>query len=86
MGTPDLRHNLARTLRWLRFTRGWSQEVLAELSGLHRNYIGQLERQHSNIGLANLEKIAHAFGLTLGEFFAEVEGIERRLGGGASEE
>ena len=35
---------LAQKMRFLRFTRGWSQEVLAELAGLHRTYISQIER------------------------------------------
>ncbi len=52
---------LARRLRLLRTARGWSQEVLAELSGVHRNYVGHLERAEINAGLDNLEKIAQAF-------------------------
>ncbi|HEX9627582.1 MAG TPA: helix-turn-helix transcriptional regulator [Acidiferrobacterales bacterium] len=59
----DLRRLLARRMRMLRAMRGWSQEVLAELSGLHRNYIGHIERAEVNIGLENLSKIARAFGL-----------------------
>ena len=35
---------LAQKLCLLRFIRGWSQEVLAELAGLHRTYISQIER------------------------------------------
>ena len=52
---------LARRVRLLRAARGWSQEVLAELSGVHRNYIGHIERAEINAGLDNLEKIAQAF-------------------------
>jgi len=37
-----------------------SQEKLAALAGLHRAYIGQIERGEKNIGLKNLEKIAKA--------------------------
>ncbi len=52
---------LARRVRLLRVARGWSQEVLAELSGVHRNYIGHIERAEINAGLLNLEKISMAF-------------------------
>ena len=54
------RKALAQRLRMLRIARGWSQEVLAELSGLHRSYIGSVERAEHNIGLDNIERIAYA--------------------------
>lgn len=44
----------------MRTRRGWSQEVLAELSGLNRSYIGAVERAEHNIGLDNIERIAEA--------------------------
>ena len=54
------RKQLARRVRLLRTNRGWSQEVLAELSGLNRSYIGAVERAEHNIGLDNVERIAAA--------------------------
>jgi len=47
-------------VRLLRTSHGWSQEVLAELSGLNRSYIGAVERAEHNIGLDNIERIATA--------------------------
>lgn len=44
----------------LRKKRGLSQEKLAELAGLHRTYIGMIERAEKNITLINISKIAHA--------------------------
>lgn len=37
-----------------------SQEKLAELAGVHRTYIGMIERAEKNITLCNMEKIAEA--------------------------
>ena len=62
-----IHHHLAKKIRLLRVERGWSQEVLAELAGLHRNYIGHVERTEVNVGLANLEKIARAFEIPVHE-------------------
>ena len=66
---PDhpTRHLLARRLRELRFKRGWSQETLAAQAGLHRTYISGIERAERNIGLDNVEKLADAFELSVGE-------------------
>jgi len=54
------RRLLAANLRRLRHRYGWSQEQLAEQCGLHRTYIGALERGERNIGLDNLERLANA--------------------------
>jgi len=47
-------------IRIIREECGLSQEKLAALAGLHRAYIGQVERGEKNLGLKNLEKIAKA--------------------------
>ena len=44
----------------LRRARGWSQEHLAVRAGLHRTYIGRVERAEQNISLDNIFKIATA--------------------------
>jgi transcriptional regulator with XRE-family HTH domain len=55
---------LDRRLRSLRETRGWSQEYCAERCGLHRTYIGAVERGERNVTLDTVDKIAVAFGMT----------------------
>lgn len=44
----------------IRKERNLSQEKLAELAGVHRTYIGMIERAEKNITLCNIEKIAKA--------------------------
>lgn len=44
----------------VRKERGFSQEQLAEKAGLHRTYIGMIERAEKNITLCNIEKVANA--------------------------
>ena len=50
----------ARNLKHYRMEKGFSQEKLAEMSGLHRTYISALERERRNISIENIEKIASA--------------------------
>lgn len=47
----------------LRQAKGWSQEELAKRAGLHRTYIGSIERRERNISLINIDRIARAFNL-----------------------
>jgi len=57
-------------LRELRTARDLSQERLAELAGLDRNYIGQIERAERNVALVNIVRIAKALGVEPAEMFA----------------
>ena len=61
-----LTRDLGRRIRVLRAERGWSQEVLAELAGLHRNYIGHVERAEVHVSVVQLARIAQAFGVRPG--------------------
>jgi transcriptional regulator with XRE-family HTH domain len=58
-------------VRALRDERGWSQEELAERAGLHRTYLGGIERGLRNVALVNIARIAKAFGLSVSELFVE---------------
>ncbi len=59
-GAVDLNTRLGANLRRYRTAAGLSQEAFAELCGLHRTYIGAVERGERNVTLATLSKIAAA--------------------------
>lgn len=50
---------------------GLSQEELASRAGVHRTYIGMIERAEKNITLENIEKVAKALNLRLSDFFRD---------------
>ncbi len=56
----NINEEVGFNIRRIREEGGLSQEELAALAGLHRAYVGQIERGEKNIGLKNLEKIAKA--------------------------
>lgn len=54
-----------KNVQRLRKSKGLSQEQLAEIAGLHRTYIGMIERAEKNITLINIKKIAVALNVKL---------------------
>jgi transcriptional regulator with XRE-family HTH domain len=64
------RARLAKHLRAERAARGLSQEQLADLAGLHRTYVGSVEREERNVSLENIERLAKALGLDIAALLA----------------
>ena len=53
----------------LRKKQNLSQEQLADMSGVHRTYIGMVERAEKNITLRNIKKIAKALDVNIKDLF-----------------
>jgi transcriptional regulator with XRE-family HTH domain len=60
-------------VRARRLQMGWSQEELADRTGLHRNYVGGVERGERNLGLLNASALARALGVELSALIREAE-------------
>jgi transcriptional regulator with XRE-family HTH domain len=71
--TTDPKSAFGRAVRRLREKRELSQEALAELAGIHRTYIGDVERGTRNIALVNMTLIAKALGVPLSRLISEME-------------
>ena len=69
----SLRVKLGRTVRRLRADAGYSQESFADRCGVHRTYMGSVERGEVNISLDNLERMSKGLGISLGELFGEAD-------------
>jgi transcriptional regulator with XRE-family HTH domain len=69
----DLLLLLGKRIHELRVAKQWSQEEFAHVSGLHRTYIGQIERGEKNISFGNLVKVAAVLGVTPAELLLALE-------------
>lgn len=69
----SLRKQLGRVIRRLRLADGYSQESFADAIGVHRNYMGTVERGETNITLDSLEKIARGLGVSVIALMREAE-------------
>ncbi len=72
MPTTRTRALFGKRVRELRMKRKWSQEKLAEESGLHTTYISGIERGRRNVGMENIVKLARALKVDVGQLFKGV--------------
>ena len=63
----DILVKFGNKVRERRIALGLSQEDLASRAGVHRTYVGMIERAEKNITLINIEKIAKALQISLDE-------------------
>ena len=69
----DYRVQLGRTIRRLRLDAGFSQEGFADHIGVHRTFMGTVERGETNLSLLNIQRVADGLGLTPGQLLLTSE-------------
>ena len=72
----DIAKRLGQRIRNYRLEQGLSQEKLAELSGCHHTYIGQIERGEKNATIESIERISLALNVSLSKLFEKLGGEE----------
>lgn len=72
-GVDALIQRLGQRIRELRTQRGWSQEQFADVCGVHRTYMGHLERGEKNISFSSIERVAKALDVSLAQLFDGLE-------------
>jgi transcriptional regulator with XRE-family HTH domain len=68
----DIQKKVGARIRALRLKRGWSQDLFADKSGLHRAHVGDIERGESNVTLQTMKILADTLGVRVSEL---VKGI-----------
>jgi transcriptional regulator with XRE-family HTH domain len=59
-------------IRTLRREKGWSQDEFEDITGLHRAYIGAMERGEKNLTLKTLKTVADALGVHIRDLVRDV--------------
>lgn len=69
--SSSARKLFARRLRQVRQQKRLSQEELADIAGLHRTYVGSVERSERNVSIDNMERLAKALEVDITELLRE---------------
>ncbi|MFH0936943.1 MAG: helix-turn-helix transcriptional regulator [Candidatus Daviesbacteria bacterium] len=69
MNATSTRKQFGKKLRELRTKAGLSQEELGFRAGIHRTYVGAIERGEQNISVDNIHKLAKALKIPVSELF-----------------
>ena len=64
----QLLRNLAKRIKELRKTNGYTQDDLSAYSGIARSTLGNIETASNDVTLSKVNKIAQAFNISLSEF------------------
>jgi transcriptional regulator with XRE-family HTH domain len=64
---------LGQRIRELRTEQGYSQEAFADKCGVHRTFMGTIERGESNLSFQNILKVAITLGVSLSSLFQDLE-------------
>ena len=70
MRKTKIMRDFGAKVREFRVQANLSQEQLADKAGMHRTYVGMIERAERNITLQNIEKIAAALNRRVADFFS----------------
>lgn len=71
MAEGDLQRTVGANLRRLRAEQGLSQEALADHLGLHRTYVGGVERGERNLTLRTVERLADLLGVEAADLLVD---------------
>ena len=80
MKQTNIKTQFGLTVKKIRTERNISQEKLAEMTGLHRTYISEVERGNRNLSLINIDKISTALDLSISELFSIMEKLRMEVG------
>jgi transcriptional regulator with XRE-family HTH domain len=79
LGVPDLKVVLGKRIRELRSKNGFSQESFADHCGLHRTYMGGIERGEHNLTIETLMTVAKGLEIAMSDLLAGIEKQVRPL-------
>ncbi len=69
----DLQKQLGLRIRKLRIKKGYTQESFADALGLHRNFMGSIERGEQNLTLKTLHHVAQGLGTTMAKLLSGLD-------------